>query len=110
MGPMGAILLWVCLIPSSNYLANCARSVVGNTMKMARLDLRRNRLFQRVAQCHSSSEAIPQGQSFDHRKSYVSLSVLPATDGSRAFQTQAITLTLLFRSVGAVSASPSHAR
>ena len=42
MGPMGAILLWVCLIPSSNYLANCARSVVGNTMKMARLDLRRN--------------------------------------------------------------------
>src|SRR5712671_7063773 len=78
---------------------------------MARLDVRCDRLFQRVAQRHSPAKAVQQGQGFHHRtlsSSAPSLSVQSSQMDVFRSQTQAITLTLLFRSVGAVSASPSH--
>src|SRR5712675_3390481 len=78
---------------------------------MARLDVRCDRLFQRVAQRHSPAKAVQQGQGFHHRtlsSSAPSLSVQSSQMDVFRSQTQAITLTLLFWSVGAVSASPSH--
>lgn len=86
---------WLCSGPSRLNLAQLAGLVDG-----------RHRLFLRLALGHQPAEAVPQVGGVGHRALLGDARIRGLLIRRRP-QTTAITLTLLFRSVGAVSPSPS---